>query len=60
MMSLGDDHDVAGRGVATRSPVLARCRHLLRDLLTSSRYLSPGEAKRQGLCSTCFYDVSKC
>ncbi|MCI79164.1 hypothetical protein A2U01_0100435, partial [Trifolium medium] len=29
MMSQGEDHDVAGRGVATRSPVLAICRQLL-------------------------------
>ncbi|MCI58222.1 hypothetical protein A2U01_0079476 [Trifolium medium] len=41
----GEDHDVARRGVATRSPVLVRCRQLLGDLLMSSRYLSPGEAR---------------
>ncbi|MCI78097.1 hypothetical protein A2U01_0099367, partial [Trifolium medium] len=43
--SPGEDHDVARRGVAKVSPVLARCRQLLATLLMSSRYLSLGEPR---------------
>ncbi|MCI71834.1 hypothetical protein A2U01_0093097, partial [Trifolium medium] len=39
-----EDHDVAGRGVAMMSPVLAISRQLMANFLQLSRCLSPGEA----------------
>ncbi|MCI53167.1 hypothetical protein A2U01_0074413, partial [Trifolium medium] len=40
-----EDHDVAGRGVAMMSPVLASARQLRANFLLISRCLSPGEAR---------------
>ncbi|MCI82246.1 hypothetical protein A2U01_0103520, partial [Trifolium medium] len=37
VLSPGEDHDVVGRGVATRSQVLAICRQLLANFLKVGR-----------------------
>ncbi|MCI65462.1 hypothetical protein A2U01_0086720, partial [Trifolium medium] len=60
MMSPGEDHDVAGRGEATLSPVVTRSRQWMANFLLLGRYLSSGEPRRQGPCQTCLFDGFEC